>query len=167
MAAVTTYTTYNDVRAVLGASIYELPDDVLALKVFENALGLILSSVSGTLSPDTEERTLEGHYEYLDDLGSLTDDQAKMVYTIELFATYAVADQLAGSISMSMPKTQADGKSVLTRFSSEATFKVVQTSIKNVLSQLLVEIKELLGIASTDISYLTVVPPDVDLITGV
>ncbi len=167
MPPIITYTTYDDVRAVLGVAIEEIPDNVISLKVYENTLTLALSSVSGALDPDTVVRNLTDHYDYLIALETPTAIQVKFIQTIEMYATYIVADQLANSISMSAPKTQADGKSVLVRFSSEATFKAVQKAIKNTLGKLSVAIMELLSVTVATAPHLTVVAPDVDLITGV
>ena len=165
---ITDYTTYDDIRAILGASLDEIPDSVISLRSNENALKIALLSITGQLSYDTEERTLEDYYEYIKSLSTPTVEQQKLAMLIENYAAYIVADVLAGSISTLLPKVQADGKSNLTRFSDQSTFISVQIRIKDSLGAILAAINSLFGV-STDISasFVKSIAPAVDKVTGI
>ena len=164
--AITVYTTYADIRAILGVAEEEITDNVVGLTVYAIGLNLALESVLGTLAPDTEERDLAEHHVYIDALSSPTDDQTKLLETIEIYATYIVADLLADSLPMSAPKTQTDGKSSLTRFSSQDTYNSVRANIKYGLAKYYAIINELFGVTPASAEYLKVVEPDVDVVTG-
>ena len=163
---ITDYASAEDVRAVLGVSDYELSDVTLALTVYSSNLDNALAGISGTLAPDTEERDLAAQYTYLVAVTSPTAAQTKMLNTITLFAIYVVAAQASGAISMYAPKTQADGKSNLTRFSSDATFRDVVASVHGKISSIAADIYELFGVSPDAIDYLIAVTPAEDLVTG-
>jgi len=163
---ITDYATFGDVRAVLGVSDYELTDATLALTVYSSNLDNALAGISGILDPDTEERTLAAQYIYLEEVSSPTADQTKLLNSIKLYAIYVVAGQASGALSMYAPKTQADGKSNLTRFSSDATFRDAVGSIHAKISTVVADIYELFGVAPSAIDYLIAVTPAEDLVTG-
>ena len=164
--AILDYTTYDDVRAVLGVSIDELPNSVVSLKVYENALLLALTEKSGVVDPDTVDRDLAEHYTYLKALPSPTSDDLRNIALIEEYATYLVAATLCGALSMFAPKTQADGKATLTRFSSEDTYKRVCAAINSKLGGIVGTINDLLGISVTSADSLVAVTPDINQVTG-
>lgn len=167
MAILTTYTTYADIRAVLGVSIDELPDSVLSLAVYDNALLVAMMGRSGVIDPDTVERNLVDQYTYLKAIPSPTSDDLLNIALIEEYAVYFTADVLCGSLSMFAPKTQADGKSTLTRFSSEDTYRSVCSAIKSRLGGIIGKLNDAFGIViSSDGTTLVAVPPAFNNVTG-
>jgi len=164
--AITDYTTYADIRAVLGVDETELEDTTIGLQTYENTLTLALSATSGVLAPSTQSRNLAEQYTYIDGLTSPTDDETKMKLTIEMFACYTVAAGLASSLSMFAPKTQSEGKALLTRFSGQNTYLTVQKNIWSILGQIKSDFSDLFGETVEDIPYVRVVEPATDLVTG-
>ena len=164
--AITDYTTYDDIRAVLGVEDDELLDATIGLSVYENTLSLALAATSGVLSPSTETRDLAEQYEYISGLGSPTDDETQMLLTIENYACYIVAAALASSLPMFAPKIQSDGKSTLTRFASEETYKSAQRGIWEMIAKIKGDFIELFGGTIETGSLLVAVAPDEDLVTG-
>lgn len=165
--AITTYTTYGDIRAVLGVSIDELPDSVVSLGVYENALLVAMTGKSGIIDPDTEERNLVDQYTYLKAILVPTSADLRNIALIEQYAAYVVATTLCGSLSMFAPKTQADGKATLTRFSAEDTYQRVCIGIVAKLKAIIGELNDALGITvSSGAGLISAVEPDFDQVTG-
>lgn len=110
MAAVLTYTTYEDVRAVLGISEDDLEDAALDLGVYEGDLSLALTEISEGLPAlyVTKKAIAEG---------SRTADEQKFVLLVSRFATYQVARQSGAAILMGAQKI-TDGKAEMLRFTS-------------------------------------------------
>ena len=161
MIAVTDYTTYADIRAVLGVDAIELPDSTLALSVFSAALQ---RAVRGFV--DDSGTTLASRYDALDPQ-SMTDDEEAIYDSIREFATYVVAEVCCQSISMFALKSDSDGKASQSRFSSEATFKDVVKNIRIRLAGLTGELDVLLGGTSVStVPGLTAVSPSTDLVTN-
>lgn len=139
------YTTYDSIRATMGVDKFEITDEVLSSPFLSAGLNRILSSVSGTFAPDTEERTLAEHHAHITALVATpiledpddpeiipqpTQAQKDLLETIEAYATYVVAGEVVVTLPMAAPKTKSDGKSSATRFSSEATFRDVISSVR-------------------------------------
>lgn len=165
--SVTDYTSYDSVRAVLGVTDLELPDVTLGLPLFSHKLDKALSSVSGVYAPDTEERTLAGHYTYINGLEAPTDDQALLFGLIAVYSTYLVGAAAGGSLSMLAPKTISDGKALRTRFSAESTFQDTMRSVYNELQSTKQAILEYLDEDFTSgLTYVGRVEPDEDLVTN-
>ena len=212
---ITTYTSYAEVRAVLGVSALELTDTQLALGIYGEFLFQELSGISGTLAPDTVERDLAGHFAYLSALinpssspsssvsaspsssvsaspsesnsaspsasvsaspsasastapvAQPTTNQSLLLSYIKTFATYTVAANVAGTVSLLAPKSISDGKASMTRFSSERTFEAVVADAYYRKSDLKRKIQELFGTEQADKSYLGTVVPAIDVVTGV
>jgi hypothetical protein len=162
---INTYFKFDEVRATLGISAKELPDTVLELDMYGEFLFQELMAIEGALDPDTTERNLIEHYDYIKALASPTDAQALLKSYIRMFALYTVAANVADTISLMAPKTISDGKALITRFSSEKTFDAVRQEVLGRKYDLKVKIKTLLGITITDKTYLGVIPPAIDVIT--
>jgi len=164
--AITDYTTYDDIRAVLGVEDDELTDATIGLSIYENTLSLALTATSGVLSPSTETRNLAEQHEYISNLVSPTDDETKMLLTIVNYACCVVAAALSSSLPMLAPKIQSDGKSTLTRFASEETYKSAQRGVWEMIAKIKGDFIELFGGTVEVSTPLSVVTPDEDLVTG-
>lgn len=120
--AILDYTTYDDIRAVLGVSSEELEDATVSLQVYEFGLSSEIRSVSRTLVSDLA--TVVASPE-----AGWTDVQRELVEGMTLFCTYSVARQLLTSLPLFSPKEITDGKASQVRYSTnpyEETIRRVQ-----------------------------------------
>lgn len=163
---INTFAKYDEIRAVLGVAKQELPDEQLALGLYGEELFQELSVISGVFAPDTEVRDLAGHYSYLKSLDTLTADQQLLLSYIRTFAIYVVATCILDNISLLAPKTISDGKALMTRFSSEATFKYVQDKVLQKKYSVKRKIQDFMGITVTDKTYISVITPAIDIVTN-
>lgn len=111
------YTTYRDVRAILGVDDDELEDETLALEVYSNHLDEELYDVS---------RELITLYEQLDIKGDRTAQEERVYKLVRSFSAYAVARQVGNALPMLAPKSISDGKASMSRFSSDPYKKVLE-----------------------------------------
>lgn len=153
--------TYADVRAVLGLPVDELKDEVLALLVYRNYLGLALTDITGTypLLDPAGERTLI-------DIFAAIETTDPMYSAIQMFSVYTVADCVAGNLPMIGVKTKSDGKSVVTRHSPESVYMQTITSIREGLTKYNGLIKDLFGLEIDEIDLMVTAAPAVDPVTG-
>ncbi len=153
--------SYDNARIVLGVPEEELTDAALGLIIFRNHLNSALLGITGTypLLDANGDRSL------IDIYADISDDD-DMHGVIQSFAIYSVADCAAKSLPMFAYKTKADGKSTLTRHSSESVYEDTQVAIKNALSGLVGKIRTLFGETIEEIDLITAVAPDVDIVTG-
>ena len=160
MIAVTDYTSYAEVRAVIGVDAIELPDSTLALSVFASALQRALRGFS-----DADGKTLVAYFDEIDP-DTATDDEEYLYYTIKEYATYIVADACCSGLSMFALKSDSDGKATQTRFSSEATFKDVVKNIRQKLASLTGALDTLVGNETEyGVGGIVRVPPSIDVVT--
>lgn len=148
---ITDYTTFDDIRATLGVEALELTDETLGLKVFESGLEAEIYDVSSSL--DTTY-----HEVLLIEEPLRTPVQKRLVSMAGSFATYAVAKQVAASMSMFAPRSIADGKSTLTRFSGEPykdVLKNLQEQYDVARNRLVKALDELMASTST-VAYRTI-----------
>ena len=164
MITLTDYTSYAEIRAILGVSIYELADETLALPLFTQVLHTRLRSTAGTFQGTTG--SLTALFEELSGVLDPTEAQEDFIILIKQYASYVVAETCLTGLSLFAPKQVADGKSSETRFSSEATFKDVATSIRQELSRLSGKIAEQLGSTDPIIKKMERVRPFQDVVTG-
>jgi hypothetical protein len=104
--AITTYCTADNVRATLGVSVDEIDDSVVMDK--NNATRL--AERMNELSPD-----LAAYYLTLKALGSPTANQTRMIDLVESFASYIVAQRIAETGAISIPKSIEDSKAKMER----------------------------------------------------
>lgn len=114
------YTTYADIRAVLGVSEDDLEDGPLSLEVYANGLEMELEDIDTSLP--SAFITVKAIPE-----NTRNDEQRRFLQAAQLFATYAVAKQLGSGLPMFGAKDIGDGKATTTRF-SDSPYK--QTMIK-------------------------------------
>jgi len=153
--------SYDDIRALLGLPIDELNDDVLALTVYKNYLGLALNGITGTyplLDPAGDRTLIE--------IFAAIEDTDPMYSVIQMFATYTVADCIAGNLPMIGIKTKTDGKSVVTRHSPESVYLHTINNIREGLSKYVGMIKDLFEVTVEEIDLMTTAAPVVDPVTG-
>lgn len=116
------YTTYNDIRGVLGVSDEELEDVTVSLEVFVNGLEEDLEDINVGLP------SLYQTVKAIDE-ASRTDAQRQFYRATRLFATYCVARQLGSALPMFGPKDISDGKASTGRFADSPyreTLKKIQ-----------------------------------------
>lgn len=106
-----TYTSFEEIRAVLGVTAEELEDVTLALPVYEHSLLAELNSISSSLVT-----TFDTVSNIADDARSVA--QSNFYGAMRVFAPYAVAVQLASSLPLFAPKDVTDGKAAVGRDSS-------------------------------------------------
>lgn len=115
--AITSYTSYDEVRAVLGVSTDELEDATLALTLYDYGLQAELNEISANLSADFA--TVSGI-----DFTSRTTVQQWFFQTTQVFAAYSVARQAGSGLPLFGPKDISDGKATVSRF-ADAPYKAV------------------------------------------
>lgn len=98
--ALTTYTTYDTVRAVVGLSPKELADDTLALPLYEQLLKEDLDSVSSELNATFVALPVSG----------LSTYQQKLKDQVEVFSAYSVAEKLLSPAGIFCPQVVNDGR---------------------------------------------------------
>jgi hypothetical protein len=160
----TDFTSYDEVRLVVGLSKIELTDTDLGAELFMNHLQRSLRSV---ISPEPFTGNLETEFTTVKAIpvGTRTVIQQELYNLTRLYSTYLVAYQVCTALPM-MPKAHSDGKRSLTRFSPEAVFKDTKKNIENQLRSIG---KAIRGIGSTteeSFNLLLVVKPAVDVVTG-
>ena len=146
--ALTDYTTYADIRAVLGVSDDELEDGTLALDLYSDYLTMELEDIH--LDLPTEFTTVSAISE-----GSRTAAQQRFFQATKLFAPYAVANQLGSSLPMFGPKDISDGKATVGRF-ADSPYRTTLDRVKKDYDRLKLRLGEVYA-ALTSSSRTTVV----------
>lgn len=162
MITVTDYTSYAEIRAVIGVDALELPDATLGLQTFATALYRTLLSIT-----NSSGETLVALFDAIDPFYMDMDMSEEILYyTIKEYATYVVADACCSGLSMFALKSDSDGKATQSRFSSEATFKDVAKNIQQRLASLTGALDQMLGgTTAYAIPGLTRVSPATDVVT--
>ena len=106
---ITTYTTYDSVRATLGVSDDEIEDATLALEIWATNLDFSLDEFSSELVPSYTLIAAKPE-------GTRTADEKKVYAATRLYATYTVANDLLRSLPMFSFKRLTDGKAETERF---------------------------------------------------
>ena len=101
------YTSYDEVRSVLGVEDDELLDETLALPVYYSHLQEEILDIN----PRAEEL-----FDMISELDDPTPVQLRYIRVMGMFATYAVAKQLTSSLPMFAPRSIGDGKATMSRF---------------------------------------------------
>lgn len=101
------YTTYDDVRAILGVSTTELPDRTLSLALYSDQAELMLSDIYETL-PDL--------FATIKTNPTPTTLEAKVEKLVVLYYGYAVAKILLTALPMFSVKSLDDGRAGFVRF---------------------------------------------------
>lgn len=107
--ALTDYTTFDEVRALLGVSDEEIGDETLALPIWSTKLDFALEEISETL-----QETLENISSTPE--ANRTAAQKKLLKVGNLYAAYSVASDLLVSLPMFGFERVTDGKAEIQRF---------------------------------------------------
>lgn len=162
--ALTTYTAYADIRAVLGVSNEELEDATLALEVYESNLTFEMEDVNASII--SEYTTVSAIAS-----GSRTDAQQRFYKAVRLFATYAVAKQLCSSLPLFGPKDVSDGKASQSRFADspyKETIRRIEAGFDRLRGKLDEAYADLSAGSSVAVerTLFAVSSPDTDPVTG-
>ena len=121
--------TATDVRAVLGVSITEIPDSVLALTMFDNLVSLELEDISLTLATD---------YTTVNAIVSKTAADLRFLKVVTLYTTYLYANLCLEQLPLFAVQTLTDGRASFTRQSDP--YESVKVGIAGMLSSLKVRL---------------------------
>lgn len=127
---ITTYTSYDEIRATLGVSDEELENTTLAQPQWAYELELKLADVSDTL--DSLYTTVAAKAEI-----DRTADEKKFYMIARLYAMYCIAENLLISLPMFSYKSVSDGKAETARADSwEDTRDGVRQGVQAMLARL-------------------------------
>ena len=163
-AALTDYTSYAEVRAVLGVSEEELSDATLSLSLYAESAQIEMEEISSTLPADFAVVSAITEAER-------TSIESKFFAAVGLFTAYAVAAQLGSSLPLFAPKSLTDGKAGFSRDANapfKETLKGVKTSYERFRSLLASRYETYKGasIAPTVLQFLSVISPSTDPVVG-
>lgn len=131
--ALTDYTSYDEVRAVLGVSDEELENATIALPIYDAQLQMQFED----MHPD-----LVALWEAAKIADPQTSAQKRLARILPVFASYAVASNLLMSLSMFAPKKITDGRAEVERVTDpykhlRAELPIAFQGIKNRLEDIL------------------------------
>lgn len=157
----TAYTTFDDIRGVLGVSVEELEDATLQLQIYEDALAADLDEIS---------LDLESMYQTVSGLASPSATQSRFLRDTRSFATHSVARTLLTSLPMFGPRSVEDGKARMERFDNpyRDMVKAVNGDYerwRNRLQQTFTALGQSTTVSAPR-TYLSVVAPSSDPIAG-
>lgn len=128
--ALTTYTSYAEIRAVLGVSETEVPDSVLSLSIYDFRATLELEDVYVDLPSD---------FATVSALPSKSANQQRFLDLTKLYVPYAIAKELLMSLPMFSVKQLTDGRAGFRRQDD------VHKEMKDNIEQALLALKYRLG----------------------
>ena len=160
---ITTYTTYNDIRAALGVSTDDLEDATLSLPIYDQYLTMELEEVAIDLT--TTFSTVE-------DLPTPTAAQTRFLEATSMFATFALAKMLTGTLPLFAAKQETDSKASGTRFDTGYKDTIASVAkeygrVRNRLTQSLAAVAVTTTSVRTARPFLSVATPTYDPITNV
>ena len=157
------YTEFDEIRAVLGVSLKEAPDEVLEGNTIWYTLKLDFLDISASILID---------YDTVAALPSPNAVELAFKELVTVFASYSVAYRMLDSIPLFSPKSITEGKSNLTRYSDspyKTTAEKVTASYLKFKKRLLLayELYKTGGVTDTlVIPLMGVASPDYDPVTG-
>ena len=158
---ITDYTTYADIRAILGVSTEDLEDATLGLSIYVNLLETDLEALDATL-PATYAATKL--------IVSPTAVQARFLRAASVFATFSVGRQLTASLPLFAAKAVSDSKASVERFAEpfKETIEAIKSQYAEARSAL---VDALAGVGTTTATptpktWISTVAPAVDVVTG-
>lgn len=159
------YTTYADVRAILGVSSTELPDRTLELNTYSFQADLALTDIYASLP--TLFATIKANT-------APTDTEKTLENVVILYYGYVVAKVLLSALPMFSVKTLDDGRASYSR--QNDVFSDVRDGVDAALSALKTRLVALIntlvpgaiaGAASAVRTHVLSVPLAIDPVTGV
>ncbi len=158
---ITVYTTYNDVRAVLGVSSKDLSDDTLALNWYSDALDDELDGVHANLATFFSDAS---------QAQPPSDKQVRLMRSVRTFAATVVAKAATTGLPMFAPQQVGDGKAMMARFSDPVRdiVKSVEKAYQAAKDKLVLDVAALEEVSSTGVArvWFSVVSPVDDPVTG-
>ena len=162
----TSYTSYDEVRAALGVTDEELEDVTLALPLYEDVLEVELEDINIGLASQFAVVVAK-------DPLTLTALESKFLQSVRLFSTYAVAKHLTTSLPLFSPEEITDSKASLKRSGSETPYARVTDSVVQQYNRFRKRLAEAYGAVVSSASatytpkrYFAVVSPSSDPLTG-
>lgn len=127
----TDYTTYDEIRAVLGVSNKDIQDSTLALALYDRLLLIDLDSLDSTAGSGvrTLYTTISGISQ-----GSRTADQQRYYELVQVYSAYSVSNTLLTSLPYFAVQRVTDGRAEAERLSDP--YADVKESVPMVLSTL-------------------------------
>lgn len=155
------FTTYDEVRAMLGVSDEDISNTTLALPVYLLSLQLDL---------ETEYEDLVSTYLAYKAFPTPTANEQKLVNLVQVFSAYATSKSLLASSTLFAPKQITDGRASLTRFDATSDLRddidKALVAIRRRLKLLLITLGLLPAEVSTNRNYFGVAGLAVDPITN-
>lgn len=155
------YTTYADVRAALGVSAKELPDETIALDLYSSNLELELYDL---------DSTAQASYNTLVTKTTPSAAESRFVAAAKFFAIYCVARHLTTTMPIFAPRQISDGKASVVRFDN--LYRDTIASVNQMYDLSRNRLTDALGAIGTTVAtkvslnYLGVVTPDYDPVTN-
>lgn len=128
------YTSYDEVRAVLGVSSTELPDRTLAQPLYDTHAELALEDIAPTLP------TVYADIVALPS-GTATAVQLRLQTLVQLFVPYAVAAKLLTSLPLFAVQSLTDGRAGFDRQDNGNIFEGVGEDVKAALADIVARLK--------------------------
>jgi hypothetical protein len=127
----TDYTSYDEIRAVLGVSNKDIKDETLALALYERLLLIDLDSLDSTAGAGIRSlyATVSGTPQ-----GSRTADQQRYFELAQVYSAYSVSNTLLTSLPYFAVKRVTDGRAEAERIADP--FADVKESVPLMLSTL-------------------------------
>lgn len=163
--ALSFWTTYDAIRGVLGISNEELPDETLALPMYEvNLKEVFLDIASDFVTTVTAAKAAVTG-------GTATAVQSRLTDLVELTAPYIVARQLCDALPNLAPRLISDGKASMNRH--DQSYKDLVDSVKVSTASYLKKLSDFYAAevkssasATATVTLFSVSSPTVDVITG-
>jgi hypothetical protein len=132
----TTYTSYAEIRAVLGVSSTELTDAALSQQAYYTLFILALEDI---------DVAIPGYYDTISALPTPSTSETRFIDLVNLFAAYSTAKELLTSLPLFSVKELTDGRASFARQSDpyqavrdgiEATFETLRLRIATLYNTL-------------------------------
>jgi hypothetical protein len=131
----TTFTSYDQVRALLALEDKELRDDTLSLPIYSTLAEEALHALGTTV--------LDRYGEILA-LATKSRTQARLSRLVDLFVTYAIADELTRTLPLLAQQQVTDGRAQTSRFTFQPeVIANIKAGYAGVRYRLLLVFKEL------------------------
>lgn len=133
MLTITTYTTYDSIRAVLGLSVRELSDATLGEEIYAYTLEVDLLQLGADILTD-----------YATAAGESTAASEAFVRTLRIFAAQSVGYKCAEALPQLSKKGITDGKAGIYR-DDNSPYKVTMTNLKAAFESARLNLQEAYG----------------------
>lgn len=138
---ITTYTTYAEIRSLLGVNDEEVPDEELSLPIWSLLLDDKLNDLSESVATNFATITLVPE-------ANRSTAEKKFLATASLYASYVVAQELLTALPMFGFKQVTDGKAEQERFDRWDDLKV---GVQKGFSAMRLKLR--LALAAVDLNY--------------